>query len=90
MGRRRHTEPSLDELFADVAIQLLMQRDGVTESEIRALLAKVEEAQTTASANSLPHEPVSVSTRLRLPVKLEPSDNSMKNGTTILVRRDDE
>ena len=29
------TEPSLDELFGDVAVRLLMRRDGVTESDIR-------------------------------------------------------
>jgi hypothetical protein len=35
-----HIEPSLDELFGDDAIQLLMRRDGVTESEVRVLLTK--------------------------------------------------
>jgi hypothetical protein len=37
------TEPSLNELFADFAVQLLMQRDGVTESEVRALLDEVRQ-----------------------------------------------
>ena len=29
------TEPSLDELFGDAAMRLLMGRDGVTESNIQ-------------------------------------------------------
>ena len=49
MGERGHIEPSLDELFGDDAIQLLMRRDGVTESEVRALLAKVREAKSVNS-----------------------------------------
>jgi hypothetical protein len=35
-------EPSLDEVFGDFAVQLLMRRDGVTESDIRELLCKVK------------------------------------------------
>ena len=38
-------EPSLDELFGDVAIQLLMRRDGVTESDVRALLDRLRLAR---------------------------------------------
>jgi hypothetical protein len=38
-------EASLDELFWDFAIQLLMRRDGVTEGEIRELLRKVKLAR---------------------------------------------
>jgi hypothetical protein len=38
-------EPSLDELFGDFAIQLLMRRDGVTESDIRELLRKIKLAR---------------------------------------------
>ena len=53
MGRRRCTEPSLDELFGDIAIQLLMQRDRVTEREVRALLVRVKQARTGSSDNSL-------------------------------------
>jgi hypothetical protein len=49
MGNRRCREPSLDELFRDEAIQLLMRRDGVTEGEVRALLGEVEEARTVVS-----------------------------------------
>ena len=33
MFNERRTEPSLDELFGDVAVRLLMRCDGVTESE---------------------------------------------------------
>jgi hypothetical protein len=38
-------EPSLDELFGDVAIQLLMQRDSVTESDVRELLDGLQHAR---------------------------------------------
>ena len=57
-----HIEPSLDELFGDDAIQLLMRRDGVTESEVRALLAKVREALTGALRKSAVDRPVLAST----------------------------
>ena len=39
------TEPSLDELFGDAAIRLLMRRDGVTESDVRALLCALKNAR---------------------------------------------
>ena len=39
------TEPSLDELFGDAAIRLLMRRDGVTESDVRALLCELKNAR---------------------------------------------
>jgi hypothetical protein len=42
-------EPSLDELFRDSAMQLLMRRDGVTEGEVRTLLGEVKEARTAVS-----------------------------------------
>ena len=38
MGKTCCAEPSLDELFRDIAVQILMRRDGVRESDIRALL----------------------------------------------------
>ena len=41
-------EPSLDELFGDFAIQLLMRHDGVTEGDIRELLCKVKLARAGA------------------------------------------
>jgi hypothetical protein len=41
------TGPSLDELFRDTAVQLLMRRDGVTESDIRALLGRVGNARAS-------------------------------------------
>jgi hypothetical protein len=44
----RCTEPSLDELFGDAAMRLLMQRDGVTESDIRALLCTLKDARAVA------------------------------------------
>jgi hypothetical protein len=46
---QRCTEPSLDELFEEFAVQLLMRRDGVTESEIRALLSEMKNAQAGAN-----------------------------------------
>ena len=48
----RCTEPSLDELFGDVAMRLLMQRDGVTESDIRALVGRLKDARTMASSQA--------------------------------------
>jgi hypothetical protein len=48
------TEPSLDELFRDTAVQLLMQRDGVTESDVRALLGRLGNARTSISDCTAP------------------------------------
>src|SRR5215510_8734751 len=41
-------EPSLEELFGDVAMQLLMRRDGITEGDVRALLWKAKGARAAA------------------------------------------
>ncbi len=49
MCNQRRTEPSLDELFGDFAMQLLMRRDGVTESDVRALLRKVKAIRAAVS-----------------------------------------
>jgi len=43
----RCAEASLDELFGDAAMRLLMRRDGVTESDIRALLCTLKDARAT-------------------------------------------
>jgi hypothetical protein len=48
MFNGRCTEPSLDELFGDAAMRLLMRRDGVTESDIRALLCTLKDARAVA------------------------------------------
>jgi len=48
-GNRRDTEPSLDELFWDGAVQLLMRSDGVRERDVRALLRGVSDARAAAS-----------------------------------------
>src|SRR5262252_5146679 len=48
----RGTEPSLDALFGDVAMQLLMRRDGVTESDVRALLSELRDARAVASGGT--------------------------------------
>ena len=52
MWNRRGTEPSLDELFRDVAMQLLMRRDGVRESDVRALLSGLRDAREAASGGT--------------------------------------
>jgi hypothetical protein len=51
---QRRTGPSLDELFEEFAVQLLMRRDGVTESGIRALLSEMKNARAGALAGSQP------------------------------------
>ena len=48
----RGTEPSLDELFRDVAMQLLMRRDGVRESDVRALLSELRDVREAASGGT--------------------------------------
>ena len=48
MFNERCAEPSLDELFGDVAMRLLMRRDGITESDIRALLCELRNARAGA------------------------------------------
>ena len=48
MFNGRSTEPSLDELFGDAAMRLLMRRDGVTESDIRTLLSTLKDARAVA------------------------------------------
>jgi hypothetical protein len=52
MGKTRCAEPSLDELFGDIAAQLLMRRDGVRESDVRALLGQVKQAWAATSAET--------------------------------------
>ena len=42
------TDPSLDELFGDTAMRLLMRHDGVTENDVRALLWKLTDARAVA------------------------------------------
>ena len=44
----RCSEPSLDELFGDSALRLLMRRDGVTEGDIRVLLLELRDARAVA------------------------------------------
>jgi hypothetical protein len=43
------TEPSLDELFGDSAMRLLMRRDGVAESDVRALLRALKITRAVGS-----------------------------------------
>jgi hypothetical protein len=42
------TEPSLDELFGDFTMRILMRRDGATECDIRALLCALKDARAVA------------------------------------------
>jgi len=48
MGNECCAEPSLDELFRDPAMQVLLRRDGVTENDIWALLCTMKEARAVA------------------------------------------
>jgi hypothetical protein len=52
MGKTCCAEPSLDELFRDIAVQLLMRCDGVMESDIRALLGEVKQARAATSTET--------------------------------------
>ena len=52
MWNGRDAEPSLDELFRDVAMQLLMRRDGVKESDVRALLGELRGVREAASGGT--------------------------------------
>jgi hypothetical protein len=52
LSNTRCAEPPLDELFGDVAIQLLMRRDGVTESAVRALLCELRDARAVAASGT--------------------------------------
>ena len=52
MCNTRGTQPSLDELFVDVAMKLLMRRDGVTESDVRALLSELRDARAVAAGGT--------------------------------------
>jgi hypothetical protein len=61
MCNRRCTEPSLDELFGDVAVQLLMRRDGVRESDIRALLVELRDARAVNSGGAACERGASIS-----------------------------
>jgi len=54
MCNTRCGEPSLNELFHDVAIQLLMRRDGVTENNVRALLDELRDARGVGSGGTIP------------------------------------
>jgi len=53
MWNRRGTDPSLDELFHDVTIQLLMRRDGVGKAMSR-LLGELKDARRRRRATRDP------------------------------------
>jgi hypothetical protein len=61
MCNRHCSEPSLDELFGDVAMQLLMRRDGVRESDVRALLGELRDARAAASGGAACERGASIS-----------------------------
>ncbi len=52
MGQR--CEPSLDELFADLAVRQLMASDGVSEAALRALLGTVRRPTRKPPRDSVP------------------------------------
>jgi hypothetical protein len=52
MGQR--CEPSLDELFADLAVRQLMASDGVSEAGLRALLGTVRRPTRKPPRDSVP------------------------------------
>jgi hypothetical protein len=47
MFNGRCIELSLDELFGDAAMRLVMRRHGVTESDVRALLCILKDARAS-------------------------------------------
>ena len=55
VGNRSGTEPSLDELFWDRTIQLLMRRDGVQETDVRALLRGIRDARAASDGTKWEH-----------------------------------
>ena len=55
VGNRNGTEPSLDELFWDSTIQLLMRRDGVQETDVRALLRGIRDARAASDGTKREH-----------------------------------
>jgi len=55
MCNTRGTESSLDELFGDGAMQLLMRRDGVTESDVRAALSDARAVASGGTARRSGH-----------------------------------
>jgi len=70
MFNRCCTDPSLDELFEDTAMRLLMRRDGVTESDVRALLCKLEDARAVALV-ATERDPGATGSGAHLPVRRE-------------------
>lgn len=61
MRDTRCTEPSLDELLGDAAIQLLMRRDGVSESDVRALVGELRGARAATLGETAPKNDASTS-----------------------------
>lgn len=49
----RNREPSVDEMLSDPLIQLMMERDGLSDGEVRTLMADTKrrlEAETFAGS----------------------------------------
>jgi hypothetical protein len=63
-------EPSLDELFEDAAMRHLMRRDGVTESDIRALLCTLKDARAVA-LGATKHGPGAIKRGAHIPDRTE-------------------
>ena len=64
------TEPFLDELFGDAAMRLLMRRDGITESDIRALLCTLKDARAVGTSATKPG-PRAIKSGVQLPHRRE-------------------
>ena len=43
-GRRAYPEPSLDELLGDPIMHLILRRDGIDETAVRALIKRTAES----------------------------------------------
>ncbi len=54
---RRCYEPTLEELFADVALQQLMASDGVSETALRALLGELRRSRERTSCGAAATSP---------------------------------
>lgn len=74
-------EPTLDELFGDSTLGLLMQRDGVSENDIRALLSELKDARSVVLDGSRrgPGAAISAARRTEMVVN-SPTAKSSKTG----------
>ena len=76
MCSSRCIEASLDDLFSDIAMELLMRCDGVKESDVRALLDQLREPRSAVSAGIASKRDASMRTNraLKLANDMSPGD----------------